>query len=582
MKFDNRVLSERAAFALRLSVGIGFGLGLAALGHFGDLHIYGTSGAMWGLTAAHEDWQPVVYTTLALSAFVWWAAAGTMHRLSLALWGVAAMALIALLALHQVATNAGRTLYAFTDSGAWLILPLLFIAHELVSGADRSGRLISPYATYFDQAWKHGVQLLLSVLFTGLFWAILWLGAALLRMIGFHWFEDLLRNSWFCQPACGAAMACAVQLGDVQDKLLSHVRAVVLSVLAWLLPVIAAIGLLFLCSLCVSGLEPLWKTKAATATLLGACVAFVLLINAAYQQGDAERPVNIVLKWAARLACFLLLAFALLAADSLWLRVDQYGLTAERVLAGAGAAIAVLFGAGYAMAAVVPGRWLRWVEPINIAMAFVKGVIFLGLLTPVADPSRLGVADQVARLQSGRTPLAQFDWRPLRFETGRYGVAALADLGKSGKTADIRAAAARTAALKDSDRWEAPPPFVPPEPDDVKKLKVVYPAGAALPATFTANDLAKRDLLDCVRDESRPCTAALVDLDGDGTAEIVVLKGRMTTAFTYQSGQWQGAGQTQFLDDDDVKAFNAGKIAVQRPRWGDLIVGGKNVSERDE
>ena len=580
MSNDNTVLPEKAAFALRLCVGVGFGFGLAALGHFGTFETDGMSSAYWGLSGAKGLWQPVLYSTLALSAFIWWANAGTMRRLSLLLWGLAASALIAGLAVHQAVSNTERTLYAFSAAVAWLILPLLFVGNGLVSAADRSGRLIAPYATYFDQAWKHGVQLGLSLLFTGLFWAILWLGAALLHMIGFDWFEDLLKKDWFALPACGAAMACAMQLGDAQDKLLSHVRAVVLSVLSWLLPVIAAIGLLFLGSLCISGLEPLWKTRAATTTLLGACVAFVLLINAAYQQGDGERPVNIVLKWAARSAAILLLIFAGLAAYSLWLRVDEYGLTPERVLAGVGVIIALPFGFGYAAAAVWPGRWLARVESINIAMAFIKVVVFLGLLTPIGDPARLSTDNQVARLQSGRTPLAQFDWRLLRFQTGRYGATALSSLTKSGKTADIRVAAAKAAALTDSDRWEAPQPFVPAQPNDMKKLKVVYPAGTSLPATFTADDLSRRDLLDCVRAENATCTAAVIDLDGDGTAEILVLKANGMTTFTYETGVWRATREDiTFMNDDDVKAFNAGKITTKPHRWRDLIVGGKNVSE---
>ena len=583
MNTQNTVLSERAAFALRLFVGVAFGLLMAAFGRFGLFEADGTSSAMWGLTGSKSLWQPIVYSTLALSVFIWWATAGTMKRSSLLIWGAVASAVIAALALHQASSNANHTLYAFGAPFAWLVLPLLFVANELVSSADRSGRLIAPYPVYFDQAWKHGVQLALSLLFTGLFWGILWLGAALLSFIGFTWLRDLLGKDWFALPASGAAMACAVQLGDVQDKLLVNVRALVLSVLSWLLPVIAAIGLLFLGSLCVSGLEPLWKTKAATTTLLAASIAFVLLINAAYQQGDEERPVNIVMKWAARLAAFLLLVFAGLATYSLWLRVNEYGLTTERVLAGAGTVIALLFGLGYAAAAVWPGRWFSRLETVNIAMAFVKVVIFLGLLTPLADPSRLSIADQVARLQSGRTSLDRFDWRQLRFETGRYGMTALNTLTKAGKTADIRAAATKTAALKDSERWDMPAPFVPAQPDDMAKLKVVFPAGASLPATFTADDLSRSDLLDCVRDEKASCTAALIDLDGDGTAEIVVLKAHGTTTFTYDAGAWRPTRDDLiFMDDDEIKAFNAGKITLKPHRWRDLIVDGKNVSDPSE
>jgi hypothetical protein len=193
----------------------------------------------------------------------------------------------------------------------------------------------------------------------------------------------------------------------------------VLGVLSWLLPVITAIGLLFAVSLCFSGLEPLWKTKTATASLLAGCVALVLLVNAAWQQGDAERPVHIVLRWSARIACGLLLVFSCLAAYSLWLRIAQYGLTPERVMALVGVIIAVLYGLGYAVAAVIPkGRWLWLLEPVNIGLAFIVMLISLSVLTPIADPYRLSAQSQAGRVNTGQVAAEKFDWRALRFETG--------------------------------------------------------------------------------------------------------------------------------------------------------------------
>ncbi len=568
MNTQNTVLPERMAFALRLGVGVVFGLAMAALVHH-DL-----------IKNDHPaPWKIVAESTLALSAFIWWAGAGNMRRLTLAIWGVAITAVIAALACHQMQQGATSEAFAFFSRSGWLVVPLLFIAHELVSSGDRASRPVAPYATYFDQAWKHGVQLALAVLFTGLFWVILFLGAALMGFIGFHWFGDLLQKDWVALPLTGAALACGVQLGDVQDKILVNIRALVLSVLSWLLPVITLICLLFLGGLCLSGLEPLWKTKAASVTLLGAGVILVLLINAAYQQGDIERAVHIGMKWAARLACLLLPAFAALATYSLWLRIDQYGLTPERVLAGTGIAIGILFAAGYATAAVWPGRWLTLLERVNVAMAFVEILILLCPLTPLADPMRLSVADQIARLQSGKIATDHFAWHMLRFETGRYGQDALKALAKSGATKTIRADAATADAWGDSDRYGTPTsPEVPPVVDDMKRLKVVYPAGATLPATFTSRILGVSGIGDCLRDAAKTCTVALIDLNDDHKPEIAVLDENSVKVFTQGGGTWKEMRTYAVdLDENGIKAFNAGQIAAQSHPWSDLTVGKSHV-----
>ncbi len=562
MTTQNTVLPEKAAFALRLAAGVIFGLAMAWLAHT-------VSQNTPTVLTVQGAWRQAVYSTLLLSAFVWWAGAGTLRRWSLAFWGAIATVGVFCLAWHQAQVNFTSALYAFFAPAAWLILPLLFIAHELVSSGDRAGRLIAPYATYFDQAWKHGVQLLLSLLFTGLFWVILLLGAELLHFIGFDWLRDWTEKDWVFLPVTGAAMACAVQLGDVQDKLLVNVRTLVLSVLSWLLPVIAAMGLLFVGSLCASGLEPLWKTKAATASLLAASFAFVLLINAAYQQGDGERPVHVIMKGAARLACLLLLVFAGLATYSLWLRIDQYGLTVERVLAGAGAAIALLFGLGYVTAAVWPGRWLAPLQGVNIAVAFVKVVIFLGLLTPLADPERLSVDDQMARIHSGRTPERKIDWYQLRFSSGRYGMDALRALAKSGRSALVR----QRAVDMQTDEVTRPP--VTPS-DDMSLLKVVYPKGAALPANFNGGvlDVAPGELRDCVRDERENCVAAVADLNGDGVPDVAVMDSGNVTLFTFDGKVWRAVPLDQpELDKDDIKAFEDGKVTIEPHAWSDLKIG---------
>ena len=575
MQTLNAPLSDKLALILRLSVGAIFGVAIAAL--IGDEESQRS-------LADTSIWRETLSVTLSLIAFVIWAGAGSMRRISLAIWTLITFVMVGYIIWFA---NTGMTVRGFDWGGqTFLIFPLLFIAHELVSSGDKAGQWIAPYETYFDEAWKRGVQLALALLFTGLFWGILALGAALLGFIGFDWFQKLLRNEYFSWPITGLAFGAAVHLGDVQTKLLANVRSLILGVLSWLLPVITLIGAIFAGSLLVSGLAPLWATKAATATLLGGCIGFVLLINAAYQQGDVERPVPVVLKWCVRGAALLLLIFAVLAAWSLGLRIGQYGLSADRIFAGLGVIIALAYGLGYSVAVFLPGRWMGKLEPLNIGLAIFKCFLFIAILTPIATPDRLSVNDQVARLNSGKVTVETFDWWLLKDETGRYGKTALAKLAASNNAA----IAAKAKATLDDKIGEQPNRYG----DDVSKqpvatranieaIPIVLPIGAKLPESFIQTNFTSETIgfmvPNCLRSvpgKSDPfvCKAALLDLNQDKLPEVLIREGQSLYVFTQIQGQWMGNTGVTDIGSAEID-FDAGKLKAVPNIWNDVLVGEK-------
>ncbi|MBL7372883.1 DUF4153 domain-containing protein, partial [Escherichia coli] len=92
----------------------------------------------------------------------------------------------------------------------------------------------------------------------------------------------------------------AVQLTDVRDGLIRGVRTVALMLLSWLLLVITVLTAGFLAALPFTGLEPLWATRSATAMILAAAAALIILINTAYQDGEADNLPPRVLRIATR------------------------------------------------------------------------------------------------------------------------------------------------------------------------------------------------------------------------------------------------------------------------------------------
>jgi hypothetical protein len=512
---------------------------------------------------------------------------GHLRARTLAVWALAAAAICAGLALHDILRDPVGTARGtwdqrlIPDGPLWSpVVAVLLILHSLIAAGEADRRVIAGYPRLFDVSWKHGVQLALSVAFVAAFWALLWLSAELFRLIGIRYLWDLIQRPWFAAPATTISFACALHVTDVRADLVRGVRALALTLLAWLLPVLTAFAVAFLLALPFTGLEPLWSTRHATATLLAAAAALIVLINAAHQDGQAADLARAV-RYARSFAALTLLPLVALAAYGLGLRAQQYGWTPERIIAGACAAVAGCYALGYALAALRPNLDLQWLEPTNIAAAAVIVVVVLALFSPVADPARIAVADQLRRLEAGQVAPEAFDYKFLRFRSGRYGRAALERLAArtEGPTAAAIAERAKQAMSLQT-------PWQPGRPATAAiragNIAVIHPAGQALPEGFIQQDWAattdRRWLLPrCLLAEAR-CEAALIDLDGDGGAEVVLLAVDPGPSGAFKAGaggRWTWLGSITNIHCRGVRdAWTAGRWQPVEPPVKDIDAAG--------
>src|SRR5690606_23212715 len=317
----------------------------------------------------------------------------------------------------------------------------------------------------------------------------------------------------------------------------------------------------------------LWETGSATALVLAATGALILLINAAYQDGEAENLPPLSLRWAVRIAAVLLVPLVGIAAWGLTLRIGQHGLTPDRIIAVACTAVGAVHAAGYALSPLRPGDWMQPLERTNIAAAVLMVAVTLALFSPLADPRRLSVDNQLARLQSGAVSAEQFDYAFLKFDSGRHGQRALTRLTRS--TNPEIARRAREANALDS-RWAARRP----EPDAPAPVIDVRPDGAALPEGFPDRIVGRANELGACIDRS-PCTAAARDLDGDGAEEVLLAigNGAHLRVFARAGESWVKVGTysvTAPCDRSD-SVPSAGQLlaeGVAAPaRWPDLLIG---------
>lgn len=500
----------------------------------------------------------------------------------LALWAVVAAAVLALLGWHDVARQARD--YGFRPP--FLTFPALafsaaalFIAHHLIVPAVAARRWIADFDDYFDTAWKAGVQLALSLGFTGAFWLLLHLGAALFKVIGLGFLEDLITEEWFAIPVTCLVFAVAVQLTDVRGGLIRGVRTVALMLLSWLLPVIAVLAAGFLIALPFTGFEGLWRTGSATALVLSTAAALIILINACYQDGREDNLPPAVLRLAARVAAVLLTPLVLIAIWGLALRIGQHGLTPDRIIASACALVGAVYALGYGWAALSPfwrrTAWMKPLERTNVAAAVLSVLVVLALFSPLLDPARLSVNDQTARLKRGAVSPADFDYAFLKFEAGVVGRDALLELTRSSNPEIAqRAKQTRTA----ESRYDIERASVPPRKPTIE----AWPVGTVLPAGFDAPVPGDDPRYACGRSDG--CVAVLRDLNGDGQNEVLMATRFNIALFALDAdGRWRHRGDYNIrpcpgLPGGDFRELlKSSDLAPVAAPWPDLNLGGRTA-----
>lgn len=459
----------------------------------------------------------------------------------------------------------------------------LFIAHALVLAAVRDRRRTATYATHFDIAWKLGVQIAFSALFTGVTWLVLLLGAQLFELVKLHFLSRLMREAWFGIPVTAFAFACAMHLTDVRPAIVRGIRGLLLVLMSWLLPVTVLLVGGFLATLPFTGLAPLWSTRHAAAVLLCAAALFVILINAAWQQGGDGQDVARMVRLAARIAALLPAPLVLIAAYALFLRVRDYGWTGDRVAAAACILVAACYAAGYFRAGLRPG-WLPSLAQVNIATAFVVIGVLLALFSPLLDPARISVGSQVARLDAGQVRADKFDFAFLRFDGARFGRAALERLERDARGADaalVRSRIAAARAMHYRGETAAPPPATPL--DLAANLRVRSP-DAALPDTFLHTDWTRKTRThqypECLRSRGSQCDVYVLDLNGDGRPEVLVVGNRGLQSVVMgedAQGQWSALATVAFDAapcDSLLQGLAAGRVRAVPPALSDIEIGG--------
>jgi hypothetical protein len=444
---------------------------------------------------------------------------------------------------------------------------------------QRTGRFEFPYRDLSFHAWTNFFVGVMGAIYVAVFFILTRLWGALFDLIGIRLFSNIFESSGFNYLSLATVFGLGLAAGREGARFTDAGRTAALAVFRLLMPLLATILLLFVGTLPFTGLTALWETGYASALLLSLSALVVLFLNAVFEDGERPPPYTPMLRHWVEASVVALPIVGAITAYSIWLRVDQYGLSPDRVYAIVFCLVTNLFALGYAAAVFRRhAPWMGLLRPLNVALALTVVAIALLLHTSALDPLRWSARNQVARLLEGRVPADQFDFASLRFKLGHVGDEALARLETDTRHPAHTTIARRIDLARKLAFYEAEPGGREITDDDLRALTPLsaVPEGFALHLDDDWN-MQYRDA--CV--PANPCLVFAIDFDADGALEhcVAAPPGRYadkpTLCFSRTPEGWRQIGNLVSDAGGSVAPSEllAGGAKTSAPRYSEVKIG---------
>ena len=437
------------------------------------------------------------------------------------------------------------------------------------------------YRDFNDKNWHNALTFLLVFVSNGLFWLVLFLWAELFKLIGISFFDRLFFNSdWFISVAIGVVSASAAVLARMQVRLILALQNLLTLIATGLLPLMAALALLFIGILPFVGLEAVSARISAAGLLTTLALLLLLLVTVVWHPQRQKLPYFSPLRGMIHLAVIIAPAYPVLAGWALWLRIAQYGWSPERLYGVLITIAALVWTVGFCLSVLFyrrdPQRLQAHITPATGLLA----LIFLVLVhTPVLDPWRINVKSHMARYQDGRINADQVSLYMLS-NTGRKGREAMQMLQNDPQfisnpkrqreingllSGNAGEAGKMTAAMLEKQIQLAPGMA---RPD-----KALWQAMLSNQYRFESCDSAQSN-----------CLLMPLDLNSDGKPEAVLFQftDRTIVAYTQTNTGWRIAGDAwkmpEALTREELdRALRQRKVKSVVKPWADIEIFGERV-----
>lgn len=459
------------------------------------------------------------------------------------------------------------------------------------AGMPRPLRLAQlAYPNLHDRAWMNVVLWFACWLFIGVVWLLMFLIGQLFALIGIDAIKHLMEQSWFGMVLTGGAFGAAAGLMRDRERILITLQTVVRRVLSVLTPILGVALVLFLASMLVTGLSPLWEaTKSTTPIVISTAIVAIILANAVIGDSPDDEAKMSLIRWGAMALGVTLLPLGIIAAISTGLRISQYGLTPDRLWAVVFGGVGCAYGLAYLVVLMRRrGGWMADIRPANVRLAIGLCALAFVLAMPVVNLGAWSTASQLARLESGQVTAEKFDWAAMRFDFGAPGQAAVERLAKSGKTPAIRTAA--TKALKLENRWSGNHDFdIDDQAAALKSRIKILPVDMALPEALSAAIIRQEDC------QSAERCLLLHEADSDEAVQLIQYCEDCeptTNRYVREGSEWRAsrrlkhelgsAGEQKRQNTALGSSIDAGDVNIRDVKRRQVFVGNKPVGDAFE
>lgn len=462
------------------------------------------------------------------------------------------------------------------------------------------------YPDLHDAIWKNTITVVLTLLIAGLMWGILSLGAGLFKLIGIDFFYNLFfKHQIFTYLANSLVLAIGVLICRTNSKLIITVRKLLSLVVKGLLPLLSFFALIFIFSLPFTGINTLAKQWSSATTLLTTMsLLLALLVNAVYLSADnaEQKPYPKIIRYIINGSLLALPIYAILSTYYLGLRIVQYGWTPERLWAAVVVGLSLCLSLAYATAVVRKNTiWLHSLGNINKKMMCLIAAILILCNSPIIDPYRISVNDQMQRYATGKISPDNLDLIMLRFDAGRRGNDALQALRHDAKfISDPARKLNLEKILIQTNRWGG-------YDDDDNKQKTsiftverarknillatgVTPPDSSWWASLSENNYQAERMSDCYL-LANSCVLTTLDLNADGKPEPILCSFSAPQApfcqvYALSEGKWVVISRMDFDEylaqnkSDSAKLKSLilnGQLKTKPKEWRDIQIQDKTI-----